>query len=485
VSATPALPRRLPVPPAGTLVAPLAVAGAAALLTLTVPGPAVVALALLALLVLATTILAGAARGIAMLAALAAGAALDWAYVRHFSPLYAYQGLVDASPGPGALAVTAALAALPAALLPTRVQRPSTVAVWMLYLAGYVPAIVVPVFLTGDLGRVLPYQLAVAGSMAAIAIAVRHPPRPIALAHLTPETFTTLMAGLGLATSAYIAANFGIHALPGLGSVYGARSQFTAEVSSAAAAGYLVPWAANAINPILMAWGIARRAPSLVALGLAGQLLVYANTGFKSVLFSIVLVPVVYVAVGRASRIFGTLGALGTAAIVLGSAAASSVTGDWSVGLVRRVFATPGQMDWYYFDYFSGHPKYHLSHSFLRFLGSSPYAVDPPLLIGAVYFPSDLPSANAGLWSDAFANFGLVGIVAFTLVLILALRGADALGHGRDARVVAPAMAIAGMTFGSSAMFTTILTLGFALAVLLIAVMPPGEIGPPERRRPA
>jgi hypothetical protein len=407
-----------------------------------------------------------------------AGAA---ALAEHFSPLYAYQGLVDASPGVGALAVAAALAALPAAVMPTRALRPSTVVVWMLYLAGYIPAIVVPVFITGDLGGVLPYQVAMAGSMALIAAGVRRPPGPLLVAHLTAETFTALVVGLGLATSAYIAATFGIHALPGLASVYGARSQFTAGVAGAAAAGYVVPWAANAVNPILMAWGLARRAPALVALGLAGQLLVYANTGFKSVLFSILLVPIVYVAVGRASRIFGTLAGIGTAAVILASAVASSVTGEWSVGLVRRVFATPGQMDWYYFDYFSGHPKYHLSHSFLSWLSSSPYGVDPPLLIGAAYFPNELPSANAGLWSDAFANFGLLGIVVFTLILILALRGADALGHGRDARVVAPTMAIAGMTFGSSAMFTTVLTLGFAVSVLLIAVMPPGDITRPER----
>jgi hypothetical protein len=483
MSVAPPLPRRPAATPAG-IVVPLGIAGAAAVAALTLPSAAVAAVAGLAMLVLAAVVAADASRGLAMLAALAAVAAIDWAYVEHFSPLYAYQGLVDASPTVAALAVAAALAALPAVVLPTRVERPSTVVVWMLYLAGYVPAIVVPVFITGDLGRVLPYQLAMAGSMALIGAAVRHPPRPIAVTHLTAETFTAVVAGLGLATSAYIAVNFGIHALPGLGSVYGARSQFTASVAGAAGAGYIVPWTANAINPILMAWGIARRAPSLVALGLAGQLLVYANTGFKSVLFSILLVPIVYVAVARAWRIFGMLAGIGTAAIVLGSAVASSFTGEWSVGLVRRVFATPGQMDWYYFDYFSAHPKYHLSHSFLSFLGSSPYGVDPPLLIGAAYFPGDLPSANAGLWSDAFANFGWLGIVAFTLILILALRGADALGHGRDLRVVAPAMAIAGLTFGSSAMFTTVLTLGFALAVLLIAVMPPGEVGPERPRRP-
>ena len=60
--------------------------------------------------------------------------------------------------------------------------------------------------------------------------------------------------------------------------------------------------------------------------------------------------------------------------------------GGWSIALATRTFATPGHVGWYYYDYFSKHEQYHLSHSFLSWLFTSPYSVDAPLLIGSVYF---------------------------------------------------------------------------------------------------
>jgi hypothetical protein len=157
--------------------------------------------------------------------------------------------------------------------------------------------------------------------------------------------------------------------------------------------------------------------------------------------------------------------------------------GDWPLGLARRVFATPGQISGDYFEYFTIHPIYGLSHSFLRWFVSSPYDVDPPILIGSVYFPGTGDNANAGLWADAFANFGFVGIFAFTLVAGGLLWFADGLGRGRDARVAAPLLAIAGLTLGDSALFTTILTNGLAVSCALIALMPLADRGPPGARR--
>jgi hypothetical protein len=129
---------------------------------------------------------------------------------------------------------------------------------------------------------------------------------------------------------------------------------------------------------------------------------------------------------------------------------------------------------WYFYDYFSTHAQYHLSHSFLSWIFSSPYSVDAPLLIGAVYFHQGT-DANTSFWADAFANFGFAGIVIFTVVCGLVLLGIDAVGRGRDARIAGPMLAIAGLSLGSTGLFTTLLTQGLALGGVLLVLMPPGS----------
>jgi hypothetical protein len=218
---------------------------------------------------------------------------------------------------------------------------------------------------------------------------------------------------------------------------------------------------------------MARRRFGLIALGLGGQLLIYSVTGYKDALFSIALVPLVYGAVALAGRAFGLVAVAAAPAILAWTVVANALTSGWSIALGKRVFATPGQVGWYYYDYFSVHPTYRLSDSFLSWLFHSDYSAEASLLIGSVYFPGSSANANADIWADAFAQFGFVGIAVFSVILGLVLWVVDGVGRGRDARVTGPMLAIAGMSLASSALFTTILTQALALGILLIVLMPP------------
>jgi hypothetical protein len=350
---------------------------------------------------------------------------------------------------------------------------------WFLYLVGYVPMTVVPLFLEGDLEAVLAVDIALAAGMAILALVARLPAAVIRAPHLTLGTLTNLLLALGILSSVYIAAAFGIHAPPSLADVYTTRLQSNTVFEAAVGIGYVVPWAGNAINPMLMALGMARRRADLIVVGLAGQVLIYSVTGFKNVLFSIAVVPLVYLVIKLARRWFGALLAAAAGAIVV----ASSLAGDWPLVLARRVFATPGQVGWYYFEYFSEHPAYQLSHSVLSWLGPSSYSDTPPQVIGSVYFPGEGTNANANLWSDGFANFGFAGVVGFTLILGLVLLAVDGVGRGRDLRIVGPLLAIAGLNLSDAALLTTVLTNGLALSCVLIALMPPGTVAARDRSR--
>jgi len=357
------------------------------------PGAVTVGLAVLALVPLMALVFAGAARAATITAALAYVGALAWAYSSHMAPTYAYAGLIDAAPAPSALVIVATLAALPAAWLPLSARRPSTIVLWSLWVGGYVPAIIVSLYLEGNLEAVLPFDVALVASMAIIALITRLRPPRITVPHLSLTAFTRLLVGLGLLCSLYIAATFGLRpSLPRLADVYETRTEYKITVGTAAGAGYVVFWAGNVIYPMIMALGMSRKRMGLVTLGVLGLLLIYSVTGFKATLFSIALVPLVYLAIARAGRAFGLLATL-TAPVVLVASVSSPLWSPESLGLATRTFATTGQVSWAYYDYFSVHPPYNLSYSFLSWLIDSSYVADPPLVIGAVYF--DNASANA------------------------------------------------------------------------------------------
>jgi hypothetical protein len=282
-----------------------------------------------------------------------------------------------------------------------------------------------------------------------------------------------MLIATGLLAIGYLVVIFGIPTgAPDFASVYETRSAYDAVASSAPAAGYIVSWAGNVVFPLLIAWGLARGRPVPVILGAAGALFIYATGGFKSVLFSIALVPAIHMLIRLTRRWFGPALAWGGAGVVFGSVLATILTGSiWPLALfVTRLIAVPGQMAAYYVDFFSLHPTYSLSRSFLASFNRPPYDVEAPSLIGAIYLGDAGINANANLWADAMANYGLLGIVPFTLVLGIVLWVLDSAGARRDVLVIGPTLGLIGITLGNSGVFTTIMTLGLGLIVAFLAL---------------
>jgi hypothetical protein len=430
---------------------------------------------------LAAALCAGRQRPLIVLGASVFVGLLHWVYLDWVSPVYAYYGLISSGAEWPVLLVITILAVLPALWLPTALRRPSDVVLWFLYLFGYVPACAIPIHVLGpDLWRVLPFSGMLAIAFSALALTRRLPLAVPRWRGLTEATFDRLLVVLGLGSAAYVIVFFGVPTgLPTFENVYGTRADFANVASLTAGAGYFVPWAGNVIFPFLIAVGLARSRVRFLVLGVAGALLVYGTAGFKSVLFAIFLVPLLFLVVRYAAHRLGTLLTWASIAIIGLTVAATWVSGSlWPLAIfVTRLLAVPGQIAAYYYDFFSSHETYLLSHSFLGFFFTPPYDVDPPFLIGAVYLHSATTDANANVWADAMANFGLLGIIPFTLILGAVLWILDSVSIGRDLRIIAPTLGLAGIILGNGALFTSILTLGVGLTIGLITLMPstPGD----------
>jgi hypothetical protein len=137
-----------------------------------------------------------------------------------------------------------------------------------------------------------------------------------------------------------------------------------------------------------------------------------------------------------------------------------------------RMTALPGLLTGYYYEFFSSHPKAHLGHSIFRFFLDYPYAVEPPYLIGAIYFHSPSNDANANVWADAYANFGYFGVISFTVLLAALLWIYDSMAAECDTRLATLAMALPAFSLANGALLTSLLSNGMALAMMLVYLMP-------------
>jgi hypothetical protein len=224
-----------------------------------------------------------------------------------------------------------------------------------------------------------------------------------------------------------------------------------------------------------MLLGLRSHRYGMLAGGLALELLVYSTTGYKSAVLSFLLVVPLLVLLARRFRgAFGVSLPAAGAILVLGSVAWDQISGTIlaSFLFIHRAIALPGQLVADYYDFFSNHRQFELTQSIFAFLGPTPFDLPPPRLIGAVYFNAPSEDANANLWADAFANFGLAGVIIFTITLGLVFIFLDNAATGRDLRVTGPIAGLMAIVLSNSALLTTILTHGLAFAIVLIYIMP-------------
>jgi hypothetical protein len=254
--------------------------------------------------------------------------------------------------------------------------------------------------------------------------------------------------------------------------VYAARYAWGSEGSGMSM--YLFPWLANALLPVLMAHAWKNRRPlELVALVFTAYML-YTSTGMKAYLVMPALIAgVLVIARWRPSGSFVPfcLGVFASVMILL-----DRVTHGvfWtSLGLRRAIFV-PARLTSVYMDFFAVNPTIHLSDSLLfRGLLRYPYVRSVAHTIGA-YLGQPSMGANNGLAADGFANFGIMGVLVWAILLGLLLkflRVATASIEDRPESWAAATMW--PVILLSSALTTSLLTHGLALGLLFAFALKP------------
>jgi hypothetical protein len=398
-------------------------------------------------------------------------------YRRVIVSIWGYEGFHDRAKL-GHAAVGWVLAAFPSLWMPIKLKRPSQVAYWMLYLLVLVPSCLVPIYALDDQSTgPLFLALCLVVVFALMSLIYRVPLLPLHRVHIESYEFSVILAILSMACYALMVSAFGFHFhYVSFEETYSVRAQFQETLTQVPSiVAYAIGWQAWVINPFIIAVGLRSRRTSWILAGAAGQFAVYSITAFRSMLFSTCLLLYLLWLL-RSVKTFGSRLVITWTAIFAGTGASLffgyGLMAEALVGV--RMTALPGLLTGYYYEFFSSHPQAHLGHSILKSLVDYPYAVEPPYLIGSIYFHSASNDANANIWADAYANFGYAGIICFTVLLAILLWLYDSMAaSSRDVKVAALAIGLPAFALANGGLLTSLLTNGVGLAMLLVYLMPP------------
>lgn len=275
---------------------------------------------------------------------------------------------------------------------------------------------------------------------------------------------TLYVYGYLMATGGISRLNFNILA------VYEVRSGYQA--SNSGLMNYLVIWQAYAINMSILIFSLDHKKKVLFLLFLFLQILLFGMTGFKSVLFSPMVAVSLYLILknSRMKNLIFELMTVGILLIVGVSVLLYIINGNITVAsiFVRRLLMVPAQLHYIYYDFFSTHEKMRLSHSFLSFIYENPYNSPSPVdVIASIIYDRDF-SPNVGYLGDAFSNFGITGIIVYSVILGLVLKMLDSVARNVPIYFSAPLITIPSMALINSALPTSMVTHGILLEITAV-----------------
>jgi hypothetical protein len=400
---------------------------------------------------------------------------LHYAYGSVICTTFAYQGYEKHFSALRIL-LACSLAFLPSLGLPLGLRRPSQVAYWLLYLLVIVPISIVPIYTANDDHLPMGQVICTVGAFMLLRLFYCIPLFPIRRFHLETHQFMFCSILFSLVLYALIVQAFGLQIqLLSLADIYSRRAQYEDVLAKAGVPlTYIVNWLSYVINPYFIIQGLVTKRLWLTGTAILGQFFIYTITGFRTLLFSPLLIGVLWWVFRRSRERFGAKLLL-LFTVMIGSSMIVYI--KWNIIepfaiFVDRFILLPGLVSSYFFDFFSAHPQVHLAHSVLRWFLRYPYGHEPSYLIGRVYFHSTAMGANANVWADAYANFGYVGIFAFTGILGVTLWLYDSVSAKADYRLSAIMFAMPTVALANSALLTTILTHGIFLSILVMYLAP-------------
>ncbi len=415
--------------------------------------------------------------------------ALLWFHFEFTAEIYPFVLDANISRSSDEVTLGVALSLFPTFWTPRRLERPSQVFAYIVYMSVYLPFCTVGLQCVAiPLEELAPYILVCCIALIAFFSIARFAPRPIVRQGLPYPMVLWGIVAASIAIIAISAMTLGIDWKPlALEDVYDLRlerrDQFAAGGALLVVLGYLLPPLNNFLSPAIVHAGLVRRQVPLFLLGAAITFAAYQTTGAKGALGASVVVVIAAVVWGstRADRFgFATwrIAAMFLCFIFL-APFLDTVRDDesrWLTNLmVSRNFIIPPMLSSFWVEFFSQNPYgYYASTGVLGLLFGREeiYGMALPRVIGLYYVGTEQANANVNLFAEGYAQAGLLGVIIASIVAAVVLRLLDRVSIDRDPRFILPVCVPLAYCLVDGHIFGLILTNGLWMLILVVYLLP-------------
>lgn len=404
--------------------------------------------------------------------------ALHFTYANMDARSFRYMGLMYKDLDPVWIITGFTMAVLPSLWMPIKLDRPSQVAYWILYLTVIVPVMWIPYHtLNKPPESFFVFSSTMLACFYGLGLAFRFPRWHVPRPEISDEAFFFGVVALVTIMTLAVWTTNGFRLDLGLRSIYARRRESKDTIAMGSILSYVKGNLASAVQPFAFAVGLARKSWVLVALSLAAGLVGFSVDGSKTSAVIPFFLLLLYPLMTKFRQQFGLLVPLMAGLGVLLAYAAWMATKNPWIPVVStwRLFDVKALLTGYYWEYFSTHEHMLLSDGILRMFFDNPYPNATPEQIGLVYFGSADTNSNSNIWSSAFADFSYPGMVVATAILAMIFRFIDGMAINRGFLIPAFLCSFLGMKLSDVALDTSILSHGTLMTLILLYLLPPAN----------
>lgn len=229
---------------------------------------------------------------------------------------------------------------------------------------------------------------------------------------------TELLIVLSIMITVYLLLKFGSNGLLSLNDAYEARAEFRQQ-SLNTIDSYLMSWNAVVILPWCCLSALNKRKYFMLAIVLFLAMMMFSINGMKTWIILYVIIFCIYFLCkyintnNLLSYILAGMSMMMWIALFIFYRYENYTL----LGLVNRSIILPGEINYYYLDFFKNNDLLYLRESIFKVF-DSPYNTLSSILISKKYMTAAFyHNATNGLLGDAFANFGIIGIFIYPVMI--------------------------------------------------------------------
>lgn len=424
---------------------------------------------------------------------------LSIAHSSFLSERWGYWGFSYHSPNVLELLFMMTLVSVAGAFIPDRLEKPSALALWLIYTVVVVPTCVITINLHDDAAAEYGVSLAclIAGFCLACILTLSNKRSAVSnvqdsrrIIALPPNSFDHILLGLWAVAAIAILLRYGrIMSFASIDEIYSQRLIFTESTSGAIS--YVMSYFASVFCPVLVALGLFRKKYWLSLIGVIGFVIVYAAVASKTAVALPIFITFMFLIFKARSDLFrstsfltGAIFALVVIALITHKIGLPGAQAFLDM-LVFRTLGIPGLSFSQYSEYFGSFG--HTYWSNIRGLdllipppaayGSDPTWPDLGGLIGSYYYGNFRIQANAHLFSgEGVAAAGAFGVIVIGIVFGGWLRLIDWLSRPWDYRFVAVALFPLFNALTNGSLSTAQTSFGGGLWILIFILYQPRKL---------